>query len=275
MLKSSVTSLIFTTTAIVASPFIDQSVASAQVSISPITIEVEAKRGQAQEFIDVTNPGDRPFRARVYAEAFTYDADTGFKILKSSPTDLRPYLQFSPRELVVPPRTTRKIRLITRLAPNLPDGEYRAMIFTEPLQENITRNTQGARTRVITRVGSALLVRKGNVSPRLSVENAQWDKNTKKLRLSVRNTGKASAFARMNWSLTQNGKNIKSGRTATSALIAEGLRNVVVNTSKEDELNLTPGNYQLTGEFTWGRNNENRQPFSINFTIPAQTGVRK
>ncbi|NES23355.1 MAG: P pilus assembly protein, chaperone PapD, partial [Symploca sp. SIO3E6] len=104
--------------------------AQAQMRISPLVIEVEAQRGQAQGVISVTNTSNEAFRARVYAEAFTYDRDTGFAILTSSPTDLTDYLQFSPRELTIPPGVTRRVRLISRFPPSLPEGEYRAVVFT-------------------------------------------------------------------------------------------------------------------------------------------------
>lgn len=76
-------------------------IAKANISISPMVVETEAKRGQAQGRITVSNPSTEDFRARVYTSPFTYDKETGFKTLSKSPTDLAPYLQFSPRELQV------------------------------------------------------------------------------------------------------------------------------------------------------------------------------
>ncbi|PAX45757.1 P pilus assembly protein, chaperone PapD, partial [Brunnivagina elsteri CCALA 953] len=77
--------------------------AQAQVSLSPMIIEAQSSRGQAKGIINITNNSDETFRARVYAESFTYDKEKGFQTIPSSPNDLKPYLQFSPRELVVPP----------------------------------------------------------------------------------------------------------------------------------------------------------------------------
>jgi P pilus assembly chaperone PapD len=52
--------------------------AQAQMSVSPLVIEAQANRGQAQAIINVTNTSNQPFRGRVYAESFTY-GDNGFK----------------------------------------------------------------------------------------------------------------------------------------------------------------------------------------------------
>src|SRR4028118_870105 len=113
----------------------------AQVSISPLVIEVEAKRGQAQGVINVGNSTNEPFRARVYAEPFTYSRDAGFQTLKKGEqADLTPYLQFSPTELNVPPGVERRIRYIVRLPPSMQEGEYRAVVFTENLKESINEN---------------------------------------------------------------------------------------------------------------------------------------
>jgi P pilus assembly chaperone PapD len=247
--------------------------AKAQVNLSPIKIEINSNRGQAQGVINITNSSDETFRARVYAEAFTYDRDLGFQVLTSSPSDLRPYLQFSPRELVVPARTTRRIRLNARLAPSLPNGEYRAMIFTEPLQANIVTDGNGNTTRIITRVGSALFVRKGDIRPNLLVGNTRWDGKAKKLQLLVSNTGNISVYPSIKWTLRQGNTIVKTGELMSVGIVPESERNLILNSSKKNELNLDPGKYQLSGELIWGEdnnsNNNKKTPFNFDLIIPA------
>ncbi|MFN7524052.1 MAG: hypothetical protein ACK5RD_13075, partial [Aphanizomenon sp.] len=102
---------------------LSENTAKADIAISPLVIETAAKQGQAQGNITVTNGDTKSFRARVYTEPFTYDLETGFKLLDSSPFDLTPYLQFSPRELEVPGTDNRRIRFVARFPPSLPDGE--------------------------------------------------------------------------------------------------------------------------------------------------------
>lgn len=248
----------------------------AQVNLSPLKIEAKTNRGQAQGVINITNTTNETFRARVYAESFTYDRDKGFENLASSPTDLRPYLQFSPRELVVPPGTTRRVRLNARLAPNLPSGEYRVMIFTEPLKQNVTTDRNGNTTKIITRVGSAFFVRKGDVRPNLAVDSVIWNSEAKKMQLFVRNTGKASAYASVKWTLKQGGTVVKTGETPDTGIVPDGDRNIILNPSKKDELALSPGTYQLSGELIWGEDKDKKnQRFNVNLIVPAQANAGK
>jgi len=242
----------------------------AQVSLSPMKIEVKTNRGQAQGIINITNTSNETFRARVYAESFTYNRDKGFETLPSSPSDLRPYLQFSPRELVVPPGTTRRVRLNARLAPNLPNGEYRTMIFTEPLKQNSVTDANGNKTIIITRVGSAFFVRKGDVRPNLTVDSARWNAEAKKIQILVRNTGKASAYPYIKWTLKQGGTVVKTGEALDTGIVPDGDRNLILNQSKKDELALSPGTYQLSGELLWGEDNDkSKLPFKLDLTVPG------
>jgi hypothetical protein len=66
-------------------------VAQVQINLSPLSIDVQSKSGQAQGVIDVKNTGNTVFRARIYAEPFTYDRDTGFKTLTSTPFPPKEY----------------------------------------------------------------------------------------------------------------------------------------------------------------------------------------
>ncbi len=246
--------------------------AKAQVNLSPIKIEINSNRGQAQGVINITNSSNETFRARVYAEAFTYHRDLGFQVLPSTPSDLRPYLQFSPRELVVPAGTTRRIRLNARLAPSLPNGEYRAMIFTEPLKANTVTDGNGNTTRIITRVGSALFVRKGDIRPNLVVENTRWEGNAKKLQLLVSNTGNISVYPSIKWTLRQGNTIVKTGEIISVGIVPDSKRNLILNSFQKDELNLNPGEYQLNGELIWGEynsSNNNKTPFNFDLIVPA------
>jgi P pilus assembly chaperone PapD len=183
------------------SAVLSSSAAQAQVRISPMVIEAEANRNQAEGVINVTNITDEPFRARVYVQPFNYNRDQGFQTLSSSPTDLSPYLQFSPGELVVPPATTRRIRLIAQLPPNLPDGEYRVVVFTENLKEIKTTDQNGNSVKIRAKVGSTFYVRKGKVSPQLTVDSSSFDPAKNQIKLLVRNTGQASVLPIANWTL--------------------------------------------------------------------------
>lgn len=252
------------------------STAKANISISPMVVETEAKRNQAQGRFTVSNPNAENFRARVYTSPFTYDKETGFKALSSSPKDLTPYLQFSPRELQVAASSKRNIRFVVRFPPKLPDGEYRTMIFTENLQKGTVTKTDTAsnvtlQTNIIPRIGVALYVRKGDVSPNLTPDSARFDPKSNKIQLLVRNSGKASAIVAGNWKLKKGKKTIQKGNISDTTVLAEGERYLKVQSRNKSQSKLAPGEYQLTGELGWGVNKKKRIPFSINVTIPGSS----
>lgn len=249
--------------------FLLSSTALAQLGASPLIIEAETNRGQAQTMINVINSGDTPLRARIYTEPFTYDRDKGFQTLPSDTNDLSPYLQFSPRELTIPPGVTRRVRLRAILAPSLPDGEYRTAVFAETLKESV--NGSGKNVGVITRVATTVYIRKGDVSPNLTVDSAQFNANQKTLQLLVENIGDASVRLGANWQLKQGERIIQNGESVPTAVVAQSDRNLILNNHPESEpLALLPGNYQLTGEVTWGEDESNKLPFSVNLTVPEQ-----
>lgn len=246
--------------------------AKAQVGLAPIVIQTEAKNGQAQAFISVKNNGTEAFRARVYVEPFTYTKDDGFQTLPSSPSDITQYLQYSPRELNIAAGAERKVRLIVRFPPSLPDGEYRAIIFTENLKPSVSTSSEGFTQEVTGRIGSTFFVRKGNVQPNFVFDSATWNSQRKQIQVLVRNTGKASAYITTNWTLKQGEQVIRKGSIAASGFVPESERNLfVLDYPDKKQADLPAGNYQLTGELTWGEENKkSKLPFSVNLTIPAK-----
>lgn len=244
-------------------------VAQAQVQISPMVIEAQINQGQAEGVINVKNMTNEPFRARVYVQPFTYHKDTGFQSLPSSPTDLTPYLQFSPGELTIAPGTTRRIRLITHLPPNLPDGEYRVVIFTENLKEIHSKDINGNAISIRGKVGSTFYVRKGNLSPHLVVDSVQLNTAINKLQLLVKNPGNASVLPTANWNLKRKGKIIRSGQVPPTAIVAQGDRNFFLNLAGKDQPEIIPGEYELTGELVWTEKSQEKiVPFNLNLSIP-------
>lgn len=249
--------------------------ALADVSVSPLVIETEAKRGQTQGTIAVSNQELDPFRARVYTAPFTYDPEKGFQLLSSSPNDLSPYLQFSPKELVVPGSDNRRIRFIATFPPSLPDGEYRAMIFTEKLKPaTVTQSNQDTgvtlNTNIVTRIGVAVYIRKGNISPNLKIDTARYNNQTNKTEMLVRNSGKASAIVNGNWILKQGANVINKGNLIDTTVIAEQDRYVVTDNFTANQPQLDPGTYQLSGDLRWGQNGKNIIPFNFNVTVPQK-----
>jgi hypothetical protein len=249
--------------------------ASANLSVSPQIIELTSRRGQAQGTVLVTNQGEKPFVSKTYAVPFHYDREDGFKELKSSPNDLTPYLQFSPSELTVPELDKRRVRFITRLAPNLPDGEYRAMIFTEMTQPTEVKEVDSSNqitlvTNILPRIGVAVYVRKGNVSPKLNIDSFRFDATKQQPQILVKNTGKASAFVGGTWSLKQKDREIRKGSVIDTTVIAESDRYIKIYLSDSEANALPPGEYQVEGNLHWGFNQTLKIPYKHQFTVPAK-----
>jgi hypothetical protein len=250
------------------------SIAKADIAISPMILETQATRGQAKGIFTVSNLDEKAFRARVYTSPFTYDKETGFQSLKSSPFDLAPYLQFSPRELQVDGSTQRSIRFITRFPPSLPDGEYRTMIFTENLQATTVSDTDNKKgvtlnTTIVPRIGVAVYVRKGNISPNLVTSSTRFNPQTSKLQLLVSNKGKASAITSGEWKLKQGNQVVQTGNIGDTTVIAESDRYLSLTASKSNQVQLMPGDYELSGDLTWG-DKKNTVPFKVTVIIPKK-----
>lgn len=248
-------------------------IALAQVGASPLVIQVQAQRGKAQGIIKVKNTTNKPSRVRIYTEPFTYEREQGFQILEQSEQDLSPYLRFSPREMTIPPQSERRVRLLTQFPPSLPDGEYRTVVFAESLTE--ARDAQQNLVGIITRVGTTVYVRKGDLQPNLAVEKVFYDQKEQKIKVLVSNSGQASALPELTWKITQNGKLVAEGETPETTVIRQGERVLQISPTIEDEngvpqpLPLKSGNYKLSGELIWQieDNNPNIVPFETNLSV--------
>jgi P pilus assembly chaperone PapD len=241
--------------------------ASAQIGISPMVIEVQESEGQSQATINVINNTNTPFRARIYAESFTYEKDKGFNTIPQNSESLVPYLKFSPRELNVPAGVTRRVRLNVQLPPNLPAGEYRSAIFTENLEQQKQTDLKGIVTTITTRIGVTMFVRKGEHAPKLTITTAEWLPAKSQILMTMNNTGKASAYPEVNWTIAQAGVTIKTGRVSATGIVPNSDRTVNINIPKQ-ELKLKPGKYQLSGDLIWGEpDHKTTVPFSVGVNI--------
>lgn len=252
--------------------FLGNRFAQAQVGVSPLVIEKQAQRGQAQGTLTIRNPTDQPTRARIYTEAFTYDRATGFKVLPESEQDLSPYLRFSPREMTIPPGEERRVRFIAQLPPDRAEGEYRTVMFTETLIE-ATDSQQNA-VGIQARIGATVYVRVGDVAPELKVEEARFNLENQRIELLTSNAGQASARVRVDWQLSQGGEPIADGETPETSVIAQRDRYLSLSLPAEETADLSPGMYQLQGELIWGGgNNPNTQGFDVELKLDETNSI--
>jgi P pilus assembly chaperone PapD len=237
-------------------------------SVSPMVNISDTRGGQAKGAINVTNSGKEPLRIRVYAEDFTYNRNKGYVSIPTHDRSAIRYLQFSPRELTIPPGVTRNVRVGITLPPNAPDGEYRASVFIEELKENKIDSITSTRSPIIilnARVASVFFIAKGGVKANLQVNTAVWDNQQKTLNIVLTNQGKKSAYPSVNWKISQNGKEVSDGNILGVVLQSDTDREVILRT-KDKNLSLPAGNYQLSGEIV--NDQQKPIPFSIGVSIP-------
>ncbi|MGK7924091.1 MAG: P pilus assembly protein, chaperone PapD [Spirulina sp.] len=240
------------------SAWLGNSLALAQIGVSPIVLEIQARRGQSQGFISVYNNGENPYRARVYTQPFTYDRDRGFQALPTIPLDLSPYLQFTPRELVVQPGQNRRVRLIGRFPPSLVEGEYRTALIVEGLDPITLVDEAGNTVKIVQQVAVTVFVRNGDLQPELIADRAIWNPQTRQIAILVQNRGGASARPGIEWRLLQAGTEIDRGKISPEIVLAEGDRNLIVTYPEGEEIP-PPGNYRLQGELIWHEDNYRRK----------------
>ena len=233
----------------------------AQIGLSPLFLEEQAVRGKSQGVITLMNSADRPIRVRLYSEAFTYGRE-GFMSLEEDPVDLSPYLQFSPREVVIPAKTEQRIRLMSLFPPGLPDGEYRATVFAEELAESTVEENA---TAISVRIGSTVYVHQGELSPVLSGLSAQLASDQSALELLVGNQGLATARPGVTWQIEQSGTAIAQGETSPYTVIAGGDRTFSLALPTA----LSSGSYILRGSFSWMTHGEiSTEPFELPVLVP-------
>jgi hypothetical protein len=135
----------------------------------------------------------------------------------------------------------------------------------EPLVDLSANKTRG--TTLVNRIDTAFDVRKGNIKPNLKIDSLTWNKNINKLQLLVRNTGKASTQATATWSAKLGGKVVRTGDSLSTTVIAEGDRQLFLQTSPSDPEPLAPGNYEVSGTLTAGQGKKQAQSFNFKVTV--------
>jgi hypothetical protein len=240
---------------------------SISIGVSPMVTIGQTKGAQARASFSVTNNGQLPIRTRIYAQDFDYDPEKGYVKIPSHPNSANPYLQFSPKELVIPPGVTREVRLNVTIPPSKPDGEYRVAVFTEDLTERKIVDPKNKYITIIRpQIGSIFFISKGTVTPQLSAISVGWNSETKKPRLLLKNQGQGSAYANVDWKLKQGNTEITSHQIRGIVLQAGRDRATDLNIAPETKL--TPGNYTLVGEID---NKDGKTiPFSLSVTVPAK-----
>jgi P pilus assembly chaperone PapD len=233
-------------------------------TVSPMVTISESKGGQSKGSINVTNNGREPLRVRVYAESFTYDRKKGFLFTSADGDSAVPYVQFSPREMEIPPGVTRSIRVGVTLPPSAQNKEYRTAIFVENLQEK--ESVAGSNVVSIkARVASIFFIGKGIGSNNIKISTAVWDVASKKVSLLIDNQGNRSAFPEISWRIEKSGQEISKDAIRGVVVQAQNSREVLLQTAGKP-LDLTSGEYKISGTIV--TKGQNSSSFNIVFVVP-------
>jgi hypothetical protein len=240
-------------------------------TLSPLVKISTAKGGQSRGSINVTNNAQKPLRVRVYAESFTYDRKQGFTFTSKDNHSAVPYLNFSPRELVIPPGVTRNIRVAVTLPPSLPNDEYRAAVFVEELKAKDilkldARQTNNQKVSVNLRIASVFFFSKGidNIA-NIQVRTASWNPTDKKVAVIIENTGKQTARPEVSWRVEKNGQVVAKDTINGVIIQAENSREIILQTNGKSP-DLTRGEYKIVGDII----NSGQKPiaFSLPLIVP-------
>jgi hypothetical protein len=236
------------------------------IGVSPLVTISELKGSQVRASFSVSNKGNVPVRARIYTQDFEYDKEKGYVAIGDHSNSAKPYLQFSPKELVVAPGVTREVRVNITIPPGKPDGEYRIAVFTEDLTERkITDPTQKYITIVRPQIASVFFVTKGNVTAQVSATSVGWNKETKAPRIVLKNQGRASGYPTVVWKLEQGGKAVANSEI--QGVIVQGGKERAIDLRLDDKVKLAAGQYKLVGKINGGGQ---EVPFALDLNVPAK-----
>jgi hypothetical protein len=226
---------------------VDEAIAQS-VSISPLVTIQQLQGSQNKTTVTVSNSSNKPLRARIVTTDFTYDRDRGFTAIPTHANSAIPYLQFSPREFVVPPGVSRTVRVGFTIPPSLPDGEYSVALYIEGLQEQQLSQTVGGQTSIAIlkpRIASIFFINKGAGKPQLSVASVQWNNQSQQPVVILNNQGTTSAYPDLSWQILKGGSSVASGKLEGIVLVAGKERSMPI---KPTGTKLAPGSYLLSGE---------------------------
>jgi P pilus assembly chaperone PapD len=244
--------------------------AAQSFTLSPLVTISTAKSGQSKGSLNVTNNAQEPVRMRVYAESFTYERKQGFV---STPKDERsavPYLNFSPREMVIPPGVTRNIRVAVTLPASLPNQEYRAAVFVEELKSRDIQATNSPasnqKVSLRLRIGAVFFFNKGSDNiANIQARTAMLNLTDKKVALVLENTGKQTARPEVVWRIEKNGQAIAKDVINGVIIQAENSREVILQTNGKSP-DLARGEYRIIGDII--SNGQKPIAFSLPLIVP-------
>jgi hypothetical protein len=158
---------------------------NAQVFVEQGKVNLPVHPGEhVSDTVTVHNTTGKSVKARIYWEDFSYqppfDGAKKFAPASTLKTSLAKWIQFSPRDLVLP--AFGKVNISYSIdVPSNAQGGYYGVLFVEPQNSDLSGSDKGV--RIITRVGCLFFVETGDRSKNASVNEVFVNGNILKGRL--------------------------------------------------------------------------------------------
>ena len=208
--------------------------AQASISVAPTRIEINAnktKQNYITTSVDVRGSDTETVRFKAYSGYFIINDRGEFQEVSGSSPDsanISKRIRFVPSEFNVLPGKTQKLRINITNLNTLPDGESRAVLFVEDVNQkeygvNTGMNGIGAQLIVKTRVAIPIYVDKGNFTKKAEVESFAITKEKSGLytNLKVKSTGSTKVRYTAKVQIVQ-GKKLLDEYNIYGAAIASG-----------------------------------------------------
>ena len=122
--------------------------AQAAISISPAYLELKLDEGRPSGKFLISNPGDTQERYRIQSIHFNFTPDGALQSIEPDEHSLAKWIVFNPKELTLPPKTTRAVRFVIVPKDKLQEGEYWSGMQLESLNTT-TSSGKGAGGREV------------------------------------------------------------------------------------------------------------------------------
>jgi hypothetical protein len=122
--------------------------AALRITPAYLTVPLDSGRRPSGVFT-LSNLGDTEERLRIGASHFTVSESGAIELSKTGEHSLAPWLYFNPKEVTLPPKTTRRIRFTIVSRGSLQEGEYWAAMEMESLKLTVATSKPGADGRTV------------------------------------------------------------------------------------------------------------------------------
>jgi P pilus assembly chaperone PapD len=200
-------------------------VAAEGLMLAPLRVVINS--GERYSQVTVINQSqEKSVMYKLSLEPMRMDTDGGLTI-PSQPTKrellAQSMVRFSPRTAILPPNGKQIIRIMTRIPPNLPDGEYFTYLAAVPTPVEVEKTEQqqqqgGIQTQLnlLVSIKIPLIIQHGDTHAETEIMGARLSKDAKgkdNLQILLKRTGNKSSVVGIKAYSLEGGKKTLIGRT--------------------------------------------------------------